>query len=150
MSSTEADLRRGMAVLEQYRAQAEALAQQHEVVRLSLEEHMRARETLLRYKEAGKGAEVLVPVGANSFVVSEVRDAEKALVGIGSELVVYDSIPAHIERLDARIQSIKEAANAIAERLTEVQRRADAQGAFVQNVYESLAEREQAGGDERT
>jgi len=59
-----------MAVLDQYREQIEALAQQQEIVRISLEEHMRARETLTRYREAGKGAEVLVPVGANSFLVA--------------------------------------------------------------------------------
>ena len=53
MSSSEADLRRGLAVLDQYREQLESLAQQQEIVRVSLEEHMRARETLLRYQEAG-------------------------------------------------------------------------------------------------
>ncbi|OGS47947.1 MAG: prefoldin subunit alpha [Euryarchaeota archaeon RBG_16_68_13] len=149
MSSSETDLRRGMAILEQYRAQIESLAQQQEIVRLSLEEHLRAKETLSRYREAGKGAEVLVPVGANAFVVSEVRDPEKALIGIGSDLIVYDAIPSQIERLEARITSISEAANAIGQRLAELQRRADAQGAFVQEAYESLASKGLAEPGER-
>ena len=149
MSSSETDLRRGMAILEQYRAQIESLAQQQEIVRLSLEEHLRAKETLSRYREAGKGAEVLVPVGANAFVVSEVRDHDKALIGIGSDLIVYDAIPSQIERLEARITSISEAANAIGQRLAELQRRADAQGAFVQEAYESLASKGLAEPGER-
>jgi len=149
MSSSETDLRRGMAILEQYRAQIESLAQQQEIVRLSLEEHLRAKETLSRYREAGKGAEVLVPVGANAFVVSEVRDPDKALIGIGSDLIVYDAIPSQIERLEARITSISEAANAIGQRLAELQRRADAQGAFVQEAYESLASKGLAEPGER-
>ena len=149
MSSSETDLRRGMAILEQYRAQIESLAQQQEIVRLSLEEHLRAKETLSRYREAGKGAEVLVPVGANAFVVSEVRDPEKALIGIGSDLIVYDAIPSQIERLETRITSISEAANAIGQRLAELQRRADAQGAFVQEAYESLASKGLAEPGER-
>ena len=149
MSSSETDLRRGMAILEQYRAQIESLAQQQEIVRLSLEEHLRAKETLSRYREAGKGAEVLVPVGANAFVVSEVRDPEKALIGTGSDLIVYDAIPSQIERLEARITSISEAANAIGQRLAELQRRADAQGAFVQEAYESLASKGLAEPGER-
>ena len=106
MSLGETDLRRGMAVLDQYREQIEALAQQQEIVRISLEEHMRARETLTRYREAGKGAEVLVPVGANSFLVAESKDVNKAFVSIGSDLLVYDDIGQQIERLDARIKSI--------------------------------------------
>src|SRR3989304_6106493 len=108
--------RRGMAVLDQYRSQLEALLQQQEIIRISLEEHMRARETLLRYQKAGAGAEVLMPVGANSFVVAEVRDPERAFVGIGSDLIVHDAIPAQLARLDARIKSISEAANAIGQR----------------------------------
>ena len=138
MSAGESDLRRGMAVLDQYRSQLEALLQQQEIIRISLEEHMRARETLLRYQKAGAGAEVLMPVGANSFVVAEVRDPERAFVGIGSDLIVHDAIPAQLERLDARVKSISEAANAIGQRIGEVQERAEAQGAFVQDLYARL------------
>ena len=142
MSATETDLRRGVAILEQYRAQIEALAQQQEIVRVSLEEHLRARETLSRYKQAGAGAEVLVPVGAQSFLVGEVKDADKAFVGIGSDLVVFDVIPTQLERLDARIKSITDAANAIGQRIGEMQRRADMQGALVEDAYAKLQERQ--------
>src|SRR5207245_7434181 len=83
VSLGETDLRRGMAVLDQYREQIEALAQQQEIVRISLEEHMRARETLTRYQEAGKGAGALVPVGAQSFLVPESKHVNKASVAIG-------------------------------------------------------------------
>src|SRR3989454_12156310 len=84
---------------------------------------MRARETLLRYKEAGKAAEVLVPIGANSFLVAESKDIKKAFVSIGSDLLVYDEMDRQVERLDARIKSITEAANAIGSRLGDLQRR---------------------------
>lgn len=138
MSTSEADLRRDVAVLEQYRTQIEALAQQQEILRVSLEEHLRARETLLRFQQAGKGAEILVPLGANSFVVAEIKDPEKAFVGVGSDLIVHDAIPAQMERLDQRIKSITDAANAIGQRLEQVQRRAEAQSAAVQESYERM------------
>ncbi len=146
MSASEAELRRGLAVLDQYREQLESLAQQQEIVRVSLEEHMRARETLTRYQEAGKGAEVLVPVGANAFLVAEVKDATKAFMGIGSELIVFDDIPKQIERLDARIKSISEAVAAIGQRLAELQQRAENQSASVQNLYDRLQGAQGAGG----
>lgn len=138
MSAPEAELRRGLAVLDQYREQLEALAQQQEIVRVSLEEHLRAKETLQRYQQAGKGAEVLVPVGANAFVVAEVRDPAKAFVGVGSDVVLFDEIPKQIERLDARIKSIGEAMAAIGQRLAELQQRAETQSASVQNLYDRL------------
>jgi len=137
-----------MAVLDQFREQIEALGQQQSIIRISLEEHMRARETLSRYEDAGKGAEVLVPVGANSFLVAESRDVTKAFVSIGSDLVVYDDIATQIERLDGRIRSITDAANAVGQRLAELQRRAEAQGEAVQDLYERL--QGQAGSGERS
>lgn len=148
MSAGESDLRRGIAVLDQYREQIEALAQQQEIIRISLEEHMRARETITRYREAGRGAEVLVPIGANSFLVGESKDVDKAFVSIGSDLLVYDDTEKQIERLDARIKSITDAANAIGQRLGEMQRRGEAHGAAVQDLYDRI----QAKGapDERT
>src|SRR3989442_9112933 len=129
VSAGETELRRGIAVLDQYRAQIETLAQQQEIIRMSLEEHMRARETLVRYREAGKAAEVLVPIGANSFLVAESKDIDKAVVSIGSDLLVYDDVDRQVERLDGRIKSITEAANAIGQRLGDLQRRAGAPGA---------------------
>src|SRR5437879_12969116 len=124
-----------MAVLDQDREQIEALAQQQEIVRMSLEEHMRARETLTRYREAGKGAEVLVPVGANSFLVAASKDVDRAFVSIGSDLHVYDDIKQQFERLDGRIKSITDAAKAIGQRVAALQRRAGAQGAGGQDLY---------------
>lgn len=138
MSAGESDLRRGIAVLDQFREQIEALGQQQEIIRISLEEHMRARETLTRYREAGRGTEVLVPIGANSFLVAESKEVDRAFVSIGSDILVYDDVGRQIERLDSRIKSITEAANAIGQRLGEVQRRAEAQGAAVQDLYERI------------
>lgn len=146
MSASESDLRRGLAVLDQYREQLEALAQQQEIVRVSLEEHLRAKETLLRYKEAGKGAEVLVPVGANAFLIAEVKEADKAFVGVGSDVVLFDDIPKQVERLDARIKSISDAMAAIGQRLAELQQRAESQGAAVQGLYDRLQGGADAGG----
>jgi len=138
VSLGESDLRRGIAVLDQFREQIEALAQQQEIVRISLEEHLRAKETLTRYREAGRGAEVLVPIGANSFLVAESKDVDRAFVSIGSDLIVVDDITNQIERLDARIKSITDAASAIGQRLGEMQRRAEAQGAAVQDLYDRI------------
>ena len=53
-------------------------------------------------------------------------------------MAVLDQYREQIERLDGRIKSITDAANAIGQRLVELQRRAEAQGAAVQDLYDRL------------
>src|SRR3989442_10883590 len=99
-----------MAVLDQYREQIEALAQQQEIVRISLEEHMRARETLTRYQEAGKGAEVLVPVRADSFLVEASKDVDRAFVSIRSYPPLYLGTKPKNEQLHGPGQTLSDPA----------------------------------------
>src|SRR3989442_9457002 len=78
---------------------------------------------------------MLVPIGANSFLVAQSQEVDKAFVSIGSDLLVYDDTAKQLERLDSRIKSITEAANAIGQRLGQLQRRAEAQGEAGQGLY---------------
>ena len=132
---SEEDLRRAVSVLDAYRAQLEALSKQSEVVRLSLDEFRRARETVARYRELGKDHEVLVPVGASSYVRAAARDTDRVLVGIGSDLVIEDTAESAGKRLEARIASLEEAARALGARIEEIQARAEAQGDIVDQLY---------------
>src|SRR5438046_848212 len=80
----------------------------------------------------------------------EAAAREKLLSILGSQHGVprkYVTLAAvkQVERLDARIKSITEAANAIGQRLAELQRRAEAQGAAVQDLYERLQSRPAPG-----
>ena len=141
MSTPEGELRRAVNVLDQYRAQLDALQRQVEIVQLGLEENLRARETAGQYQHAGKGAEVLVPIGGNVFLFAEVRDPDRTLVGIGSDLVVQDTIPSTLERLEARVRDLRGAQEAVAQQIAELERRLEAQTEFVQGVYERLAKK---------
>lgn len=141
MSSPEVELRRAVNVLDQYRAQLDALQRQADLIQGALEENLRARETAARYREAGPGAEVLVPIGGNIFLLAEIKDSERALVGIGSDLVVEDRIPGAVERLDGRVRELREAQEAVGRQVTDLERRLEAQSEFVQGVYDRAAKR---------
>src|SRR5947199_247682 len=98
-----------------------------------------SREATLGPREPARRAPaVRVPIGANAFLVAQSRDCDKAFVAIGSDLLVFDDMERQVERLDARIKSITEAANAIGQRLGDLQRRAEAHGAAVQDLYVRL------------
>ncbi len=139
MSVSEAELRRAVNVLDAYRAQLDALQKQQEILALSLEEMMRARETMARYKQAGKGAEVLVPVGGNAFLFGQIADVDRAVIGIGSDVLVEEPIPAALERIDGRIKQVQEAVGGLGQRIVDLDARVQAQSEFVQGVYEKLS-----------
>jgi prefoldin alpha subunit len=132
---SEEELRRAATVLDNYRAQLEALGRQSDLVRQSLEEFRRARETVVRYQEAGASKEVLVPIGANSFLRATSADPGHVLVGIGSDLVIEDASETAVRRLEMRIQSLEEAGQAVGGKIEEVQARIEAQSAAVEELY---------------
>jgi len=146
VSVSETELRRAVSVLDQYRAQLETFQRQQEVLSLSLEELLRAKETMTRYQKAGKGAEVLFPIGANAFLFGTAASPDEAIIGIGSDLLVQESIPKAVERLDGRIKSLQEAVGGLSSRIAELDARVSAQEEFVQSVYDQVSEKQAAAG----
>jgi prefoldin alpha subunit len=131
----DAELRRAMANLELIRAQMENLTQQDELLRVTYEEITRARETLSQSKDAGIGVELLMPIGANSFVFGTLRDAERVIVGIGSDVAVEMTIIDAVTRLDARVKAIEDAERGLAARMAELDVAAQEHSARVQELY---------------
>src|SRR3989442_369556 len=102
---------------------------------LAASDEAAAREKLLSVLGSQHGVpRKYVEIG----LVAQSKDIDKAFVSIGSDLLVYDDVDRQVERLDARIKSITEAANAIGQRLGDLQRRAEAHGAAVQDLYDRL------------
>jgi len=136
VSAPEAELRRAAANLELVRGQMEALARQAETLEIAHEEVLRARESLKQSAAAGAGRELLMPIGANSFLVGSLKDAERVIVGIGSDVALEMTVSSAIERLEARSKAIEEAERALAERLAQMEAQAGAQERRVQELYE--------------
>ncbi|MBI4416795.1 MAG: prefoldin subunit alpha [Euryarchaeota archaeon] len=135
MSAPEAELRRAVASLELIRAQMDALARQEDLLRVTLEEIVRARESLTRLQQGGVGAELLMPIGANSFVYGTLKNAERVIVGIGSDVAVELEIPAAVERLDERMKAIEDVERGLAGRMAELEVAAQEHNARVQELY---------------
>lgn len=134
----ELELRRAAANLELVRAQMETLARQAETLQVALEDVLRARETLERTSAAGPGAELLIPIGANSFVIGATKDANRVIVGIGSDVAIEETVPAAVRRLEARAKAIEDAERGLAEQMAQHEREADAQNRRVQELYEKV------------
>ena len=134
--SNEEEVRRAATVLDSQRAQLESLARQEEILQYSLEELLRARETVSNARQAGKGTETLVPVGAGAFLFMNVRESDKALMSIGSDLVLEESVDKVLERLDTRVKEIEEANKTLSEKISDLDDRVRVQARFVQDLYD--------------
>ena len=120
-ASAEQDFRASLEALEMYRAQLDALYQQHELVRLSLEDHSRAAETIRLYAEKGEGEELLVPIGGNSYIFAKVSAPKRAIVGIGSGIRLEEDAEKGLARLDKRVGELRDAEGQLSAKVQELE-----------------------------
>ena len=71
-----------------YESQLASILEQVQNIEKTLADFDLAGETLENLKRADKDSEILVPIGADSFVSARLSDTENVLVGIGSGVIV--------------------------------------------------------------
>ncbi len=77
--------------LNMYKAQAELLNQQIETLKVSISELVMALETLDELK-GKKGVETFVPIGAGSFLITEIKNTEEIIVGVGAGAAIKKKV----------------------------------------------------------
>jgi prefoldin alpha subunit len=85
---TEQQVQEDLMRLEAYRNQLNALIQQYQILSSSRTEHARARESLEGVDRSDPLAEMLIPLGGETFVRGSIARDEPVLIGIGSGIVV--------------------------------------------------------------
>ena len=115
------ELRQALTVREAYMAQLEMLTNQVQLLQMSVEEAARARDTLKNLKNAKDGDEILIPIGAASFVPAKVTASDKAIVGIGNRVSVEKDLDSAIKYMTANVDEISEALKKAVETLNEVE-----------------------------
>ena len=136
MNMDDGEFRQAMAVLESYRVQLDAMTQQSNFFRLSLEETMRARDTLKAFADAKEGDEILVPAGASSFVIATVTSKRKAIVGIGNKISVDMDLTDAAEYMSASAEEVSEALKKMNEAIQEMTAKAQELSLAVQQEYQ--------------
>jgi prefoldin alpha subunit len=134
----EQELRQAMSTLEVFRAQLESIAQNQQLVQMSLEELGRAKETLSQYQKAKQGDELLVPIGGNSFVFARVGDNAKAIVGIGTGISVEKSMDEAIKTMDDRAAELIESMKKLTDRRMAIEDQANVLSQAVQQEVQAL------------
>ncbi len=86
--------------INKYQGQADVLNQQIETVKATISDLNTATETLETIKDK-KDAETLVPIGAGSFIITEIKNTEEVIVGLGAGVAVK-------KKIDSAQESVKD------------------------------------------
>jgi len=133
----DGELRQAMAVLESYNLQLETLSRQVRLLQASLEETTRARESLKALSKANEGDEILIPVGASTFVPVKVSGEKKAIINIGNRLSAEKDIDEAVGYMEVNGKEISEALKGAINTLEEIERRTSELTIAVQNEYQN-------------
>ena len=91
-------------------AQAQLLAQNLELLTLGRNEFQAVKETLEELKKVEEERpEILVPIGAGSFLKAMIVDKENAIVSVGAGYAIEKNLDDAVTYLDARIKEYEEA-----------------------------------------
>lgn len=118
---TEQELRDNYVMMETAKAQLEGLAKQQELIQLAVEEHVRARETIKQMAKGNPGDDILVPLGADSYIHAKISDNRDAIVGAGSGVSIKRK-PEEAEKiLDSKIDDLSRAFKSISDKAAETE-----------------------------
>jgi prefoldin alpha subunit len=137
----EQELRQAMSALEMFRAQLESIAENQQLIQLSLEELGRARETLVQYQKSKQDDELLVPIGGGSYVFAKVADNSKAIVGIGTGTSVEKSLDDAVKTMDERAQELMDTMKKLTDRRMAIEGQANQLSEAVQQEVQALQQR---------
>jgi prefoldin alpha subunit len=137
--SEEEELRRLISAYEQYQVQAEAISQQLGLSQVNIEGCDRALNAIAAMVSAGDDQELLVPIGAGSFVHAKLASSDKVVVAVGSGVSIEKTAEEAKETIDRRKSEIVEASK----KLTGVLQNIEQEMTKIQSI---LAKYEQAMG----
>jgi prefoldin alpha subunit len=138
----EGKFRENYAMLESAKAQLDALGKQQQLIQLAVEENVRARETVKSLSKGGPGDEVLIPIGADSYIHAKISDNRNAIVGVGSNTSIRRT-PEEAEKImDEKIDELSRAFKAVMDRAAQLEAMVQELSEKVQQQYDMM----QAGG----
>lgn len=143
----ERQLREDYAALEAAKAQLEGLLRQRQLIQLAVDEHERARETIKQMTAREPGEEILVPLGADSYIPARISEDRSAVVGVGSGVSIKRT-PEEAEKiLDMKIDDLSRAFKSVTDRAAQTEAVIQELSAKVQSQIDMM---QSGGGAEQT
>lgn len=132
----ETALRENMMRLETAKAQLEALSKQQELIQLAVEEHVKARETVKNMAMSAPGDELMVPIGADSYIFAKSTERKDVVLGVGSDVSLQRSAEEAEKILDSRVEELAQAFQRVAEMAAQTEGAIQELSEKIQRQYE--------------
>lgn len=123
--ANEENLNRYMTLIERYKEQINSLQEQSSYLQSAINEYNKAKITVQKLGETEKNTEVLLPIGGGTYVNAKAADPSKLLVDIGGGIVTERNTDKAVEKIDSRIDEIKERREQISSTIDQLQEEAD-------------------------
>ncbi|MGB9635999.1 MAG: prefoldin subunit alpha [Thermoplasmata archaeon] len=111
--------------LEEFEKNMNALATQQSYLKKSLEEHMKALETLKNFSTLEKETEILIPLGAGAFLPGNSKNMDRVVINIGANIYIETRMQQAVEMIEKRTNAIQEAIEKISRQMTAIEREAN-------------------------
>jgi len=118
---SEEEVRRLLAVYQQYQAEAEAIVRQLGLFQLSVEGCEKALKAVEAMETAEDGQEMLVPIGQDSFVHAKLATKDKVIVGVGAGVSIEKSVAEAEESLSKRKSQLVDASGKLNQTLSKLE-----------------------------
>ena len=118
---TEQSLRESYVMLDTAKAQLEGLVKQQQLIQLAVDEHVRARETIKDLAKGNIGDDILIPLGADSYIHAKISDRRDAIVGVGAGVSILRTPEAAQKILDDKIDELSRAFKSITDKAAQTE-----------------------------
>tara|TARA_B100000959_G_scaffold70139_1_gene74302 strand:- start:80 stop:502 length:423 start_codon:yes stop_codon:yes gene_type:complete len=121
MTESEKELQQLVDALPQYENQIRYWESQLEAISNVRADIFQAQDTLNGMIDSEDGMEMLVPVGHNTSIFTNVNDLDRIMIGIGSRVYMETTREDSMNRLNKRLEGIEEAGKTYQESLQKAQ-----------------------------
>jgi prefoldin alpha subunit len=120
LAADEETLKKLLVEIRMMEGSANLIQSRLRIVSSALEETAIAMNALEGVKGCPKGTEVLVPVGAGSFICAELSDVEKAITGVGAGVCIEKSIESSTTDLKERQAELEKLSASLRQQLEQL------------------------------
>jgi len=104
----EEEITRNLTLIEYYKQQLESIDIQLQYLQSTLADYQRAKITVSQLNTIDDNSELLIPVGAGTFVNGSLKNTSNVLIGVGAGVVIEKTVDEAVIKLEERIKRIQE------------------------------------------
>jgi prefoldin alpha subunit len=104
----EEEITRNLTLIEYYKQQLESIDMQLQYLQSTLTDYQRTKITVDQLHTVDENSELLIPVGAGTFVNGSLKNTSNVLIGVGAGIVIEKTVDEAVIKLEERIKRIQE------------------------------------------